>query len=171
MGKKLLILFGILILSILSFGAETAEEKVEIKAKVVGGLRIEVKNAVNFGIIFPGETKPQEEKGIVSLCGPGGHLVIFKVKDKSGNFVNYQGPKQKFNVELKNESSDNDTMNANISLYSEACRYGVLDGVVALGIDGQVDFEAKGELTADGNQASGNYKGYLYVKIINNYKI
>ena len=179
MGKKLLILFGILILSILSFGAETAEKgissntAVNVKAEVVDTLGIEA-FPVDFGIIFPGETKtPPETPGKLRIIGRESIFEVIRIKyitlevKQNNDYVKYEGENQTFNVQLTKENlsspSDNQKMDAELKLETgEGIGLGN-KGITIFGKEGF--FNITGSLKAKPSQEEGKYNGVLYVRV------
>ena len=178
MGKKLLILFGILILSILSFGAETAEKgissntAVNVKAEVVNSLKITTSD-VDFGIITPGETKnPPEKSGEIKIKGNPLGYVRIQIKDSVSkeykDHLTLSGFKRTEYSVILTEQNTKAQMTSKLILDGAGVG-SLLNGSYILNFSGEATFKVKGELTAGNNQAPGNYSGVLYVRTFYEY--
>ena len=150
---KKLLLAGMLLLSTMLIGAESAKgnEKIEgtvnVKAKVIKFLKITTSD-VDFGIIVPGETKKEEKSGEIKLEGSG--YVHIQIKDST-------------------EETSKSVMESKLTLTGkDFFDHSWINDGYFFGNNEVITFTVSGELTAGPNQEPGNYNGVLQVRAFYN---
>ena len=170
---KKLLLAGMLLLSTMLIGAESAKgnEKIEgtvnVKAKVIKFLKITTSD-VDFGIIVPGETKKEEKSGEIKLEGSG--YVHIQIKDSTGEWVGHKElfKKKEYTVKLTEETSKS-VMESKLTLTGkDFLDHSWINDGYFFGNNEVRTFTVSGELTAGPNQEPGNYNGVLQVRAFYN---
>ena len=169
--KKIFLLAGIMLVSASVFATESTleskEASVDILAKVVQPLDIKT-SPLDFGMLIPGERKYGDTAGVVNISGTEGENIKLFVKesDESSYVVNSR-ENNHYNVILTtgNGQEENQKLPTELSIVTPGVEGDRgEEGIYILEAGGKKEFWVNGYANAKANQASGEYKGKIYVK-------
>lgn len=164
------ILLGMLALSSLVFaGNEGAVEgKIDVTAKVVKPLQMNVIQHVDFGLLTPGqENKYSEKLGRFEITGtPGEKISVFIKTDVSNEFTQLGTTEAIHQVTMKTgEGTEaNEKMVARLGVAAEGGEN--LKENLVLSTSGKKNFSIGGWTSAAANQKEGSYKGEMTIKAL-----
>lgn len=160
--KKLLILTGILALSAVAFGANSeSTAEVPVKAEVIKPLNVTKVQDLDFGVLFPGETKTADtaKEGKINVDGNKNTNIKIEMSadsSYSNSILN--------NLVVPLSATSGATMDATVSLKREDGLSVSNDEVFNLGETGILNFNIGGSVVAATNQEVGSYEGTIHVK-------
>ena len=164
--KKLLLL-GCLLVQGMVFAAQegATEGKVNVKAKVVKPLAMNVIEHVDFGLLTPGQTDKYCEKlGLFEITGtPGEAISLFIKTDVSNEFTELGTTEAVHQVTMTTGTGKdaNEKMTARLGVVAEGGE-NLATNLVLEG--GKKAFSIGGWTTAAANQKEGSYKGEMTIK-------
>lgn len=164
------ILLGMLALSSLVFaGNEGAVEgKIDVTAKVVKPLQMNVIQHVDFGLLTPGEQNKYSEKlGRFEITGtPGEKISVFIKTDVSNEFTQLGTTEAIHQVTMKTgEGTEaNEKMVARLSVMAEGGDNLQAENLILN--EGKKNFSIGGWTSASSNQKEGSYKGEMTIKAL-----
>lgn len=166
--KKLLLL-GILVVQGLAFSQNegAVEGKVNVTAKVIKPLEMNVINHVDFGLIAPGqENKYSETLGLFEIKGtPGENIKVFIKTDVSGNYTQLGTTEAVHRVTMMTGegSAKNEKMEARLGVIAEGGE-NLAENLVLN--EGKKLFSIGGWTSAAVDQKEGNYRGEMTIKAL-----
>lgn len=161
------ILFGMLALSTLVLGAQEGalEGKLDVKAKVVKPLAMNVIENVDFGLLTPGQTNKYCEKlGLFEVIGtPGEAISVFIKTDVSNKFeeLGTTEPIHLVTMTTGEGKEANEKMVARLGVVAEGGE-NLPENLVLT--EGKKAFSVGGWTTAAANQKEGSYNGEMTIK-------
>ncbi|WP_300363757.1 DUF4402 domain-containing protein [Fusobacterium sp.] len=164
------ILFGMLAVSSLVLGAEEGalEDKLNVTAKVVKPLQMNVINHVDFGLLTPGQKDKYAEKlGRFEIIGtPGEKISVFIKTDVSNKFtqLNTTEPVHQVTMKTGEGTEANEKMVARLGVVAEGGEN--LKENLVLSTSGKKEFSVGGWTSAAANQKEGSYKGEMTIKAL-----
>lgn len=173
--KKMLLLVGMLAVSGLAFagnssGLNADEDKIEVKARVIAPLNLEVTKNIDFGTLIKGDTQVKSANGEFEVTGEAGEVVAIYVGSDDKSYSQVKHHEESYAVDLKKVGGEEDEkITANLNLNPKDGRFNQTNGSVTLigesGKEATQAFEVWGVIASiDKDIAVGEYKGYLHVK-------
>lgn len=166
--KKLLLL-SILVVQGLAFSQNegAVEGKVNVTAKVIKPLEMNVINHVDFGLMAPGqENKYSETLGLFEIKGtPGENIKVFIKTDVSKEYtqLNTTEPVHRVTMTTGEGKNENEKMEARLGVIAEGGENLASNLVLK---DGKKLFSIGGWTSAALNQKEGSYKGEMTIKAL-----
>ncbi|WP_349764047.1 hypothetical protein [Fusobacterium sp. SYSU M8D902] len=166
---KKLLLVGFLLVQGLAFSQNTGavEGKVNVTAKVIKPLEMNVINHVDFGLITPGqENKYSETLGLFEIKGtPGENIKVFIKTDVSGGYTQLGTTEAVHHVTMTTGegSAKNEKMEARLGVVAEGGE-NLAENLVLN--EGKKLFSIGGWTSAAVDQKEGSYRGEMTIKAL-----
>ncbi|MGY0393862.1 hypothetical protein [Fusobacterium sp. SYSU M8A802] len=166
---KKLLLAGFLLIQGLAFSENegAVEGKVNVTAKVIKPLEMNVINHVDFGLIAPGQQdKYAEALGLFEIKGtPGENIKVFIKTDVSKDYIQLNTTEAVHRVTMTTGEgkNENEKMEARLGVVAEGGE-NLANNLVLK--DGKKLFSIGGWTSAAVNQKEGNYRGEMTIKAL-----